>query len=428
MRRGSAIAAGLVLITAGSAAAQLDVFPSERQRPELPERLPEPERPIIELPPLELPPESTPFARGESVRVLGFRIEGNSVFDDAELKRLLTPYADRLLYSEDLPRITDRLGVLAMGSGGAGIAECQVAAQSQYLLEGSVQGLASAKRLTPAPLQATDLPLRAVDDSRCTNALREVQGAPRQRERLVVAAGLAIEDRALELRPGQAPRDASLLLERGSGAVRAHGFEKAGAVSRDASASVAPTWKSSSLRANASSTEGASSTSCLPSPAASLVSPAATASRNASARFLSGAGMASPLPGAGTSGAADATPTADATGAHGAARVALAPTSRTKAASATRASRAPSLLRGFAGPGCADRASVRDAHTATAMVNQTAMRARIMSRSRRRPEPSTDPSRRVSRLGPGCRSHGSPAPIAAVWLDPYSTTSTSWRP
>ncbi|MBW2696201.1 MAG: hypothetical protein JRE70_06990, partial [Deltaproteobacteria bacterium] len=143
MRRGSAIAAGLVLITAGSAAAQLDVFPSERQRPELPEPLPAPERPIIELPPLELPPESTPLARGESVRVLGFRIEGNSVFDDAELKRLLTPYADRLLYSEDLPRITDRLGVLAMGSGGAGIAECQVAAQSQYLLEGSVQGLAS---------------------------------------------------------------------------------------------------------------------------------------------------------------------------------------------------------------------------------------------------------------------------------------------
>ncbi|MFK7895649.1 MAG: ShlB/FhaC/HecB family hemolysin secretion/activation protein [Myxococcota bacterium] len=76
------------------------------------------EKPLsLELPPLVERPEPAPFESAEGFVVRGFRIVGATVFDDAELSAVLSPFLGRPLQSEDLPALTDAITGLYIEAG-----------------------------------------------------------------------------------------------------------------------------------------------------------------------------------------------------------------------------------------------------------------------------------------------------------------------
>lgn len=95
---------------------------AERERaplPEYPEPAPPPE---LELPPRVPAPDLAPEAglAETGIVVRGFRIEGNSVLDEAALAAAVAPFLDRRLRAEQLALVTDAITRLYVESGYVG--------------------------------------------------------------------------------------------------------------------------------------------------------------------------------------------------------------------------------------------------------------------------------------------------------------------
>lgn len=102
LRRWSRLCAAAAWLAAPSASAQPVIQTPAREyeleEPQLGEEPP----PELVLPPIPALPPEAPRAPGEGVLVRGFRFEGNSVFDDAELAALTAPWSGRTIRSEEL--------------------------------------------------------------------------------------------------------------------------------------------------------------------------------------------------------------------------------------------------------------------------------------------------------------------------------------
>lgn len=95
------------LLAAASASAQ-PVIQTPREEFELRQpRLGEEPPPELVLPPIPPPTPTAPPAPGELVYVRGFRFEGNTVFDDAELAAVTTPWSGREIASSELRAARD---------------------------------------------------------------------------------------------------------------------------------------------------------------------------------------------------------------------------------------------------------------------------------------------------------------------------------
>lgn len=84
------------------------IRPSER-RLEPPELRPETPPPRFELPPVPPAPEQAPLSRGPTFVLRGLRFEGNTVFTDEELGRVVQPFIGRRVSTEQLQDIRRRL-------------------------------------------------------------------------------------------------------------------------------------------------------------------------------------------------------------------------------------------------------------------------------------------------------------------------------
>ncbi len=92
-----------------SALANAQVRRPGDERPPLPEFEP-PERPPLLLPPVKpLPEEKERLPFLQRVFVREFRLTGNTVFSDAELKEITTPFENRELANEELQEVRQRL-------------------------------------------------------------------------------------------------------------------------------------------------------------------------------------------------------------------------------------------------------------------------------------------------------------------------------
>jgi hemolysin activation/secretion protein len=115
----AALVLGLALAWLAPGARAQTIRGPEETRPELPTFPAPSDQPPLALPPVELP-AGQPRERlssGLRVFVSGWRVRGSTVFDEAELARVLAPYTDREISSEELIAARDAVTRLYVDHG-----------------------------------------------------------------------------------------------------------------------------------------------------------------------------------------------------------------------------------------------------------------------------------------------------------------------
>jgi hemolysin activation/secretion protein len=121
-RRGSSwiVAAALAgLVGAWSEASAQTIKGPQETRPELPTYTAPSDQPPLALPEVELPPPAERDRLGSGLRVFvsGWRVVGSTVFTDADFARVLAPYTEREIGSEDLVAARDAVTRLYVDNG-----------------------------------------------------------------------------------------------------------------------------------------------------------------------------------------------------------------------------------------------------------------------------------------------------------------------
>jgi len=200
----------LAAAAAAAAAEPATAQPFERpaqERPELPAfEAPPGKRPEIELP--DLPAPEPDAAGGPRILVRAFEIEGSTVFDDEELRPLLTPWIGREVDSEDLLAIRDAITELYVEHG---YVNSGAVIPDQDPTDGVIRIRVVEGRISAIEIEGA----RYYRASRLESRVALGAGTPIDVTKLEEALQILQQDPRIErvharLRPGEAPGDAVL--------------------------------------------------------------------------------------------------------------------------------------------------------------------------------------------------------------------------